>query len=67
MPGYAPLAAETSTKEVKEAVSKLVNDKEDGIDKLRGKLLRLGLTEDSAILSCLHNMVPSVWRQELLS
>ena len=38
--------------EVKEAVGKLGNGKAVGVDNVCGELLKLGLSENSAILKC---------------
>ena len=50
LPEHAPLAAEPTLEEVKEAVGKLGNGKAVGVD--NGELLKLGLSENSAILKC---------------
>lgn len=46
-------------------MGKLVNCKIVGADNICGELLKLGRNEDSAILECLHNIVLTVWRQEV--
>ncbi|CAM9891726.1 unnamed protein product [Sphacelaria rigidula] len=66
MPEHALLAAEPSMAEVKEAVGKLANGRSVGTDNMCGELLKLGRTDDSAILKCLHNVVLAVWRQEVV-
>ena len=53
--------------EVKEeAVGKLANGKAVGTDDICAELLKLGRTEDSAILKYLHDIVLTVWRQEVV-
>ena len=52
--------------EVKEAVGKLGNGKAVGVDNVCGELLKLGLSENSAILKCFHNIVVAVWQQEVV-
>lgn len=50
-----------------EAVGKLESDKAVGIGQhLCGGLLNLGLIEDSDILKCLHNIILTAWRQEVI-
>ncbi|CAM9658729.1 unnamed protein product [Sphacelaria rigidula] len=66
MPEHAPPAAKPSMAEMKEAVGKLANGKAVGTDNLCGELLKLGRTEDSAILKCPHNIVLTVWCQEVV-
>ena len=46
--------------EVKEAAGKLGNGKAVGIDNVCGELLKLGLSENSAILKCFHNIVVAI-------
>lgn len=41
MPKHAPLPAEPSTEEVKEAVGKMVNSNNVGMDNICGKVLKL--------------------------
>ena len=65
-PEHAPLAAEPTMEEVKEAVGKLGNGKAVGIDNVCGELLKLGLSENSAILKCFHNIVVAIWQQEVV-
>ena len=52
--------------EVKEAVGKLGNGKAVGVDNICGELLKLGLSENSAVLKCFHNIVVAVWQQEVV-
>ena len=66
LPEHAPLAAEPTMEEVKEAVGKLGNGKAVGVDNVCGGLLKLGLSENSAILKCFHNIVVAVWQQEVV-
>ena len=66
LPEHAPLAAEPTVEEVKEAVGKLGNGKAVGVDNVCGELLKLGLSENSAILRCFHNIVVAVWQQEVV-
>ena len=53
-------------KEVKEAVGKLGNGKAVGVDNVCGELLKLGFSENSAILKCFHKIVVAVWQQEVV-
>ena len=66
LPEHASLAAEPTMEEVKEAVGKLGNGKAVGVDNVCGELLKLGLSENSAILKCFHNIVVAVWQQEVV-
>ncbi|CAM9724317.1 unnamed protein product, partial [Sphacelaria rigidula] len=66
MPGNAALAAEPSMKEVKEASGKLANGRAVEAHNLYGELSMLGLAEISATLKCLHNLVLTVWRLEVV-
>ena len=66
LPEHAPLAAAPTMEEVKEAVGKLGNGKAVGVDNVCGELLKLGLSENSAILKCFHNIVVAVWQQEVV-
>ena len=66
LPEQAPLAAEPTMEEVKEAVGKLGNGKAVGVDNVCGELLKLDLSENSAILKCFHNIVVAVWQQEVV-
>ena len=66
LPEHAPLAAEPTMEEVKEAVGKLGNGKAVGVDNVCGELLKLGLSKNSAILKCFHNIVVAVWQQEVV-
>ena len=66
MPEYAPLAVEPSMEEAREAMGKLEKSMAVGTDNICLKLLKLDLTEDSAILkilNCLHIVVLTVWRR----
>ncbi|CAM9720457.1 unnamed protein product, partial [Sphacelaria rigidula] len=58
--------ATPSTVEAKQTVGKLADGKAVGTDDICGALLKLGRTEDSIILKCLHDIVLTVWRQELV-
>ena len=66
LPEHSPLAAEPTMEEVKEVVGKLGNGKAVGVDNVCGELLKLGLSESSAILKCFHNIVVAVWQQEVV-
>ncbi|CAN0091623.1 unnamed protein product, partial [Sphacelaria rigidula] len=66
LPEHTSLAAEPSMAMVKQAVGKLANGKVVGTDDICGELLKLGRTEDSVILKCLHDIVLTVWRQEVV-
>ena len=50
MQEHAPLTAEPSREEGKEAMGKLVNGKAPRTDDICGELLKLGRTKNSAIL-----------------
>lgn len=49
-PEHTPLAAESSMEDVRKAVGKLADGKAVGTDEICGELVKLGRTEDSAIL-----------------
>ena len=66
LPEHAPLEAEPTMEEVKEAVGKLGNGKAVGVDNVCGELLKLGFSENSAIPKCFHNIVVAVWQQEVV-
>lgn len=66
MPGNAPLAAEPTMEKVKEASGKLAHGEAAGTDNLSGELFKLSLTEGSPTLKCLHDLLLTVWCQEVV-